>query len=83
MMQICCNSKIICSLPAVLRTNFIHGNRKKQKNKLCRIKCYFTLSRRSPYHIETSPLICMHWFLYDRDLCHEKIKGTFSACYYL
>ena len=29
-----------------------------------------------PYHIEASPLICsaMDWFLYDRDLDHEKVN---------
>ena len=33
---------------------------------------------RGPYHIETSPLIYkanpMYWFLYDRDLGHERVK---------
>ena len=32
-----------------------------------------------PYHIETSPLISegksVDWFLYDRDLRHERVKG--------
>ena len=31
-----------------------------------------------PYHIETSPLKSMGWFLYDRDLCHERVKQHLS-----
>ena len=27
-----------------------------------------------PYHIETSPLICLDWFLHDMDLRHERVK---------
>ena len=35
----------------------------------------------SPYNIETSSLICRpsqwtEWFLYDQDLCHERVKKS-------
>ena len=26
-----------------------------------------------PYHKETSPLICIDWFLYERDLRHDRV----------
>ena len=28
------------------------------------------------YHIETSPLFIMDWFLYDNGLRHERVKGS-------
>ena len=28
-----------------------------------------------PYLIETNPLICRAWFLYDKDLRHESVKA--------
>ena len=38
-----------------------------------------TLPCRGPFHIETSPLICnsINWFLYDRDLSHERVQKIF------
>ena len=27
-----------------------------------------------PFYIETSPLICLDWFLYDGDLRHERVN---------
>ena len=30
------------------------------------------------YHIETSPLICFHWFLCDNGLRHERVKNKSS-----
>ena len=44
-----------------------------------------TFSWRRPlsYRIETSPLICSDWFLYDNGLRHERVKRTkvnFNQC---
>ena len=32
-----------------------------------------------PYYIETSPLICSNWFLYDGELRHERVNNC--MCY--
>ena len=45
------------------------------------ISSFLTLYDGTPYHIETSPLICkpMDWFLYDRYLRLERIKSSLNA----
>ena len=62
----------------VIVVNMVKCNSKYTitKSLFCNV---LTLSWRSPYHIETSPLIDMQskpmdWFLYDRDLRHERVN---------
>ena len=36
------------------------------------------LTLSSPYHIETNELVSVDWFLYDKNLCHERVKEVGS-----
>ena len=53
----------------------VHTFKNKNKRK------YVTFHDGGRYHIETSPLICFDWFLYDIGLRHERVKIHISLSF--